>query len=60
MVLNNLKSIRENKGLTQVHLSEMMLLSERTIIALEAGRSTTKNNAVRFAITLGVKLKELL
>lgn len=60
MVLTKLKKIREGKGWTQVELAEKVLLSERTVISLEGGASTTVNNAKRFAITLGVKLKDLV
>lgn len=59
MILAKLKTVRESKGLTQAKLAEMMRLSERTIIYWEHNGSSTKNNAKRLAITLGVKLGDL-
>ena len=60
MILNSLKKVRESKSMTQKELADSVLLSERTIISLEGGASTTENNAKRLAITLCVKIKDLL
>lgn len=59
MKLLNLAKVRKEKDLTQVQLADAVLLSERTIIALEGGASTTENNAKRLAITLGVPVGRL-
>jgi DNA-binding XRE family transcriptional regulator len=60
MVLNKLAEVRKAQGMTQVELADAVLLSERTIINLEGGGSTTENNAKRLAIILRVKTEELI
>lgn len=59
MVLTKLAKIRKRRNLTQKELAEMLLFSERTVIAWEGGNPATENNARRIAVTLGVKLKDL-
>lgn len=60
MVLAKLATIRKGKNLTQKQLADMLLFSERTIIAWEGGKPSTENNAKRIADGLGVKLSDLL
>lgn len=60
MVLTKLSEVRLKKGMTQLQLAESVLLSERTIINLEGGGSTTENNAKRLALILKVKVSELI
>lgn len=60
MVLANLKSIREQRGMTQKQLADALLYHERTIIRWEGGEPTTANNAKRVAVTLRVKVKDLV
>lgn len=60
MILNKLADVRKKSGLTQKELAESVLLSERTIIGLEGGGSTTDNNAKRLALILKCKMKDLL
>ena len=60
MVLKKLANIRKSKGMTQIELANAVMLSERTIIYLEGGKSTTSNNAKRIALMLCIKVEELL
>jgi len=46
--------------MTQKQLADALLYHERTIIRWEGGEPTTANNAKRVAVTLRVKVKDLV
>lgn len=59
VILAKLATVRKGKNMTQKQLADVLLFSERTVIAWEGGRPATENNARRIAAVLGVKVAEL-
>ena len=58
--MTRLKELREKAGFSQLRLSELAGVSERSVIRWEQGESINMDNLLKLAAALGVTPNELL